>query len=56
MPETHSTKTTAVGESNDAGVWGRSPQPPEVNKGSGAEPPTLRLRRFYSFSFQKYAF
>jgi len=41
MLETHSTKTTAVGESNNAEVLGRSPQPPEVNGGSRAEPPTL---------------
>jgi len=29
--ETHSTKATEVGESNKAGVWWRSPQPPEAN-------------------------
>jgi len=32
---------------NKAGVWRKSPRQPESNRGSGAEPPTLR--RFYSF-------
>jgi len=48
------TKTTAVDESNNAGVWGQISQPPGVNGGSGAKPPTLR--QFYSTSFQKNAF
>jgi len=40
---------------NNKGVWGQSPQPPEANGSSGAEP--LTLRRFYScFFFKKYAF
>jgi len=47
MPETHPTKATAVGESNNAGVC---PQLPDANGDSGAEPPTLR--RCYRF-FQK---
>jgi len=48
MLETHSTKATAVGESNNAGVWGS--EPPDANGGSWAEPPTLR--RFYSYFFK----
>jgi len=47
MLETHWMKATAVGESNNAGVWGRSTKPPEANMGSGAESTTLQ--RFYSF-------
>jgi len=47
MLETHWTKAIAVGECNNAGVWGRIPQPPEANVGSGAEFTTLQ--RFYSF-------
>jgi len=50
MLETHLTKATVVGESNNAGVWGL---PPKANGSSEAEPSTLR--RFYSF-FQKYTF
>jgi len=48
MLETHSTKAITVGESNNAGVWGRSPQTPEV-----------RISKCYgNFTafFQKYAF
>jgi len=37
-------KVVIVCESNNAGVWGRSPQPPEANGGS--------LRRFF-ISFSK---
>jgi len=43
-------KVVIVGRSNNAGVWGRNPQPPEANGGSGAEP--SMLRRFLQF-FQK---
>jgi len=32
-------KAVIVGESNDAVVWGQSPQPPEANGGFKAEPP-----------------
>jgi len=53
MLETHSTKATAVGKSNNARVWGRSPQPPEANGGSGADPSTLQ--RILQL-LQKYAF
>jgi len=54
MLETHSTKATAVSKSNNAGVWVRSPQPPEANGGRG-----LIFRRcgdFIAFLFKKYAF
>jgi len=51
--EKHSTKATAVGESNNA-AGRKDLQPPEANRDSRAEPPTLR--RFYSLFFQKYAF
>jgi len=37
--------------SNNAGAWGRSPQPPEANGGSRAEPPMLR--RFLHFFSKK---
>jgi len=47
MLETHSTKAAAVGESNNAGIWGRSPQLPEANGGLGVK--LLTLRRFYRF-------
>jgi len=36
------------------GVWGTRPQPPEANRGSGADPPTLR--RFLQFFSKNYAF
>jgi len=45
-------KVAIVGGSNNAGVWGRSPQPPEANRGSGTEPLTLK-RFFTSFSKKK---
>jgi len=35
MLEMHSKKATAVSKSNNAGVWGRSSQPPEANDGFG---------------------
>jgi len=44
-------KAVIAGGSNNSGIWGRSPQPPEANGGSGAE-----LRRFLQFLSQKYAF
>jgi len=47
-------KAVIVGESNDEGVWGRSPHPPETNVGLGAEPPTLK--RFLQYFFKNYAF
>jgi len=50
--EMNSTKFNS--ESNDVGVWRRSPQPLEANGGSGAKYPTLR--RFLQHFFQKYAF
>jgi len=37
--ETHLDKSISVSGSNNAGVWGRSPQPLEAKGGSGAEPP-----------------
>jgi len=40
--------------SNNAGIWGQSPQPPEVSGGSEAEPSTLR--RFFQLFPKKYAF
>jgi len=53
MLETHFDKFTLVHESNNAGVLGRSTQPPEANRVSGAEP--RALRRFYSLFSIKYA-
>jgi len=53
-PETGGDQAILVGGNNNTGVWGQSPQLPEANGGSGAEPPTLR--RFYSFLYKKYAF
>jgi len=47
-------KVVIVGESNNAGVWRRSPQPPEDNGGSGAKPSTLK--RFFTSFFKEYAF
>jgi len=47
-------KFISVSGSNNAGVWGRRPQPPEANGGSGAEP--RALQRFYSPFSKKYAF
>jgi len=44
-------KVVIVGESNNAGVWGRSPQQPEANGGSEADPPTLR--RFFTSFYKK---
>jgi len=35
-------KFAIVNRSNNVGFWGRSPQPPGVNGGSGAEHPMLR--------------
>jgi len=49
MLETHSTKATAVGESNMiCEDLGTDPQPLEANGSSGRGEP-LTLRRFYSF-------
>jgi len=45
-------KLVIVGESNNAGIWGWSPQPPEVNGGSGAESPMLR--RFLTIFSKKW--
>jgi len=42
MLETHSTKATTVGESNNAGGLGTEPQTPDANGGSGADLLTLR--------------
>jgi len=46
-------KVVTVSLSNNARVWGLSPQLPEANGGSEADPPTPGY--FNSF-FQKYAF
>jgi len=39
MIETYFDKSISVSGSNNAGVWGRSPQTPEANGDSEAEPP-----------------
>jgi len=42
-------KVVIVGESNNAGVWGWNLRPPEANRDSGANPPTLkRLLQHFS--------
>jgi len=43
-------KVVIIGESNNAEVWGRSPQPPEENGGGASDAEAI----FYSF-FQKNA-
>jgi len=48
--ETHSTKTTAVSESNNAEVLGRSPQPP--NAGSGQSSLRCACGDFTAFLFK----
>jgi len=40
-------KAVIVGRSYNAGFWRRSPQPPEANGGSAAEPPTQSLQFFF---------
>jgi len=40
-----------LSESNNLGVWGQSPQPPDVSRGLGREPPMLR--QFFQFFFSK---
>jgi len=45
--ETNSIRVVIAGGNNNAGGWGRSPQPPEANGGSEAESPTLK--RFLQF-------
>jgi len=47
-PATTFYKVVIVGESSNAGIWGRIPQSPEANKSSRAELPTLRrLTQFF---------
>jgi len=41
-----------LSESDNSGIWGRSPQLPEANGDLGAEPPTL-WRFFHFFSKNK---
>jgi len=38
--ESNFDKVIIAAWSNNAGVWGQNPQPPEANGCSGAEPPT----------------
>jgi len=47
-------KVVIVGGSNNTGVWEPSPQPPETNGDSGAEPPTLKP--ILEYFLKKYAF
>jgi len=54
MLETNSTKTTAAEESNNAGVWGRNPQPPVVKGSLAAEPPNAAA--FFQLFLKKNAF
>jgi len=58
MLEPHSTKATAVGENNNVGVWGRSPQPPETSDAAAKLPTLLRsdAEAILAIFFQKYAF
>jgi len=46
--QTPSSKVTVTDdEGNNSGVWRPSPQPPEANRGLGAEPSTLWRLRFF---------